>query len=122
MLITQLVYQVAANFTRSTSLVPRLLCGGGGKRAWYTLFAHVPSSLGNLHTTPLQLKLWSIFAYLLKATLHSYTPCGTHTSDFEVKNNIVLTVTFCIALFEVIGELQTERLHQSCAEALSWNG
>ena len=35
------------------SLVPRLLCGGGGKRAWYTLFAHAPSSLGNLHTTPL---------------------------------------------------------------------
>ena len=35
------------------SLVPRLLCVGGGKRAWYTLFAHAPSSLGNLHTTPL---------------------------------------------------------------------
>ena len=37
----------------SISLVPRLLYGGGGKRAWYTLFAHAPSSLGNLHTTPL---------------------------------------------------------------------
>ena len=35
------------------SLVPRLLCGGGGKRAWYSLLAHAPSSLGNLHTTPL---------------------------------------------------------------------
>jgi len=35
------------------SLVPRLSCVGGGERAWYTLFAHVPSSLGNLHTTPL---------------------------------------------------------------------
>ena len=35
------------------SLVPRLSCGGGGKRAWYTLFVHAPSSLGNLHTTPL---------------------------------------------------------------------
>ena len=34
-----------------TSLVSRLSCGG--KRPWYTLFAHVPSSLGNLHTTPL---------------------------------------------------------------------
>ena len=34
-------------------LAPRLLCGRGGKRAWYTLFAHAPSSLGNLHTTPL---------------------------------------------------------------------
>ena len=31
------------------SLVSRLLCGGRGKWAWYTLFAHVPSSLGNLH-------------------------------------------------------------------------
>ena len=39
--------------TYFTSLVPRLSCGGGGERAWYTLFAHVPSSLGNLHTTPL---------------------------------------------------------------------
>ena len=30
------------------SLVPRLSCGGGGERAWYTLFAHVSSSLGKL--------------------------------------------------------------------------
>ena len=35
------------------SLVPRLLCGGGRERAWYTLFAHAPNSLGSLHTTPL---------------------------------------------------------------------
>ena len=35
------------------SLVPRLSCRGGRERAWYTLFAHVLSSLGNLHTTPL---------------------------------------------------------------------
>ena len=28
-------------------------CGGGGKRAWYTLFVHALSFLGNLHTTPL---------------------------------------------------------------------
>ena len=34
------------------SLVPRLLRVGGEKRAWYTLFAYAPSSLGNLHTTP----------------------------------------------------------------------
>ena len=65
------------------------------------------------------LKLQSISAYLLKAALHSYTPCGTHTSDFEVKNNITLTVTVCIASFEVIGKLQRERLHQSCAKAFS---
>ena len=43
-------------------------------------------------------------------------------SDFEVKNNIALTVTVCIALFEVIGELQRERLCQSCAKTFSWNG
>ena len=30
------------------SLVSRLLCGGGGKRAWYTLFTHVPSYLAIL--------------------------------------------------------------------------
>ena len=34
----------------SASLVPRLLWGGGGKRAW---FAYAPIFLGNLHTTPL---------------------------------------------------------------------
>ena len=43
-------------------------------------------------------------------------------SDFEVKNNIALTVTVCIASFEVISELQRERLHQSRAEAFSWSG
>ena len=32
------------------SLIPRLLCRGGGNTAWYTLFAHVPSFLGKLHT------------------------------------------------------------------------
>ena len=92
---------------------------GGGKRAWYTLFAHVPGSLGNLHNTPLYTEITVNSAYLLKAALHSYTPCGTHTSDFEVKNNIALTVTVCIASFEVIGKLQRERLRQSCAKAFS---
>ena len=32
------------------SLVPKIL-RGGGKRAWYTLFAHVPNSICNLRTT-----------------------------------------------------------------------
>ena len=65
------------------------------------------------------LKLRSISTYLLKAALHSYTPCGTHTSDFEVKNNIALMVTVCIASFEAIGEVERERLHQSHAKAFS---
>ena len=34
---------------------------------------------------------------------------------FEVKNNIDLTVTVCIASFEAIGELQREKLRQSRA-------
>ena len=38
------------------------------------------------------------------------------------KNNITLTVTVCIASFEVIGELQRARLHHSHAAAFSWNG
>ena len=67
-------------------------------------------------------KLRSISAYLLKAALHSYTPCGTHTSDFEVKNNIALTVIVWIASFMVIGELQKERLRHSHAKAFSSNG
>ena len=50
------------------SLGPRLSCGGGEKRAWYTLFIH--------------------------------------TDSFEVKNNITLTATVCIASFEVIGNFQ----------------
>ena len=40
-------------------------------------------------------------------------------SDFEVKNNIALTVTVCIAWFEVSGKLQRERLRQSRAKAFS---
>ena len=31
--------------TLLASLIPRFLCGGREKRAWYTLLAHVPSSL-----------------------------------------------------------------------------
>ena len=38
-----------------------------------------------------------------------------------VKNNITLTVTVCIALFEAIGELQREKLCQSRAATLNWN-
>ena len=97
------------------SLVPRLLCRGGGKRAWYTLFVHAPSSLGNLHTIP---KLQSISVYLLKACISGiYTPCETHTGGFEVRNNIALTVTVCIALFVAIGELQKSQSH---AAVFSW--
>ena len=39
--------------------------------------------------------------------------------SFEVKNNIALTVTVCIASFEAIGELQRERLHHSRAAAFT---
>ena len=54
--------------------------------------------------------------------MHGYTPCGTHTGTTEVENNIVLTVTVCIASFEVIGKLQRERLRHSRAAAFGWNG
>ena len=54
--------------------------------------------------------------------MHGYTPCGTHTGGIEVENNIALPVTACIASFEVIGELQRERLRHSRAAAFSWNG
>ena len=46
-------FVIVSSGTYLLSLVPRLSCMEGGERAWYTLFAHVPSSLGNLHTTPL---------------------------------------------------------------------
>ena len=41
--------------------------------------------------------------------------------SLEVENDIALTVMVCIALFEVISELQRERLHHSRAAAFSWN-
>ena len=104
----------------AASLIPRLSCGVGGKRAWYTLFVHVPMCLCNLYSATL--KLQSILFTSWKATLHGYTPSETHTGSFEVKNNIALTVTVCIALFEVIGEVQRERLCQSRATAFSGNG
>ena len=56
------------------------------------------------------------------AALHGYTRCGTHTSGIRVENKIVLTVTVCIASFEVIGELQRERLRHAHTAAFSWNG
>ena len=104
--------------------MPRLLCGGGGKRAWYTLFAHVQSSLGNLHTTPLHLNYSQFLFTCWKTAQPSYTSCGkdTRTGGLKVENNITLTVTVCIAPFKVIGELQREKLRQSCAIAFSWNG
>ena len=46
---------------------------------------NVPSSLGNLHTTPLHLNL-------LRATVQSYTLCETSLCGFEVRNNITLSV------------------------------
>ena len=79
------------------SLVPRLLCGGGGKN-------------------------YGQFLFTSRKAAHGYTPCGTHMGGIEVENNITLTVTVCIASFEVIGELQRERLRHSRAAAFSWNG
>ena len=57
---THMKFPLVKVYPRSQALVR-----GSGKRAWYTLFAHAPSSLGNLHTTPLH-KLQSISVYLLK--------------------------------------------------------
>ena len=75
------------------SLVPRPLCG---EEVWYTLFAHVPSSLGNLHTT-----LFTCW----KATLQSYTPCETPSG------NIAFTELVYIASFEVISKLAKHQSH-----------
>ena len=41
---------------------------------------------------------------------------------FEVKSNIALMLTVCIALFEAIGEVERERLCHSRATVFSWNG
>ena len=52
-----------------------------------------------------KLHLYTLFT-CLETTLHGYTPCETRTGGFEVRDDIALTVTVCIALFEVISELQ----------------
>ena len=79
--------------------------------AWYTLFADAPSLLANLHTTG---------QFLLKGC--TACPTGYIRAVVEVKNNIALMATVCIALFEAMGELQRERLCQSRATAFSRNG
>ena len=48
-------------------------------------------------------------------------PVGHNTGGIEVENNVALAVTVCIASFEVIDELQRERLRHSRAAAFSWN-
>ena len=91
----------------------------GGGRAWYTLFVHVPSSLGNLHTTPLH---WNYgqYVYRLKScTAWIIILPVRHTGGFEIRNNIALTLAVCIASFEAISELQRKSLHRSCATAFS---
>ena len=54
--------------------------------------------------------------------MHSYTPCGTHMAGSEVKINVTLMVTVCIASFKAIGKLQKEGLHQLHAVAFALNG
>ena len=108
----------------NSSLVHRLFWGGGGKRAWYTLFAHVPSSLGNLYTKYFAiLKSTEMLFTRQKATLQNYTARVTHTGGFKVGNNITLTVTVCITSFKMIGKLHRKKSYQSLAVAFtySWN-
>ena len=100
----------------------RLLCEGGGKRAWYTLFVHVPSPFGNLYFVTLNLR--SISVYLLKGyTVWGYTSCGTHTSGFEVKHNIALTVIWAALLrLRWLVNFRGKGLCHSRAAELNWNG
>ena len=100
------------------SLIPRLSCGEG-KIARYTLFAHALSSLGNLHTTPLHQNYGQ---FCLPAEMPHCIVILPLRLIGTVINNIASTVTVCIPSFEVIGELQRERLQQSWAAAFSWNG
>ena len=95
-----------------------------GGSAWYTLFAHARSLLGNLHTiryTNHALTKQSISVYLLIShsdELRSLPSLG----GFKVKNAIALTATACIISFRAMDELQRERLHHSRATVFTWNG
>ena len=82
--------------------------GGGGKRAC--------THCSHMRQVPLVTCILlcytkimgSISVYPLKGCTTCYTPCETHMGGFEVKNDIALTVTVCIALFKAISELQKD--------------
>ena len=76
-------------FSVNISCIPRLLCGGGKTRAWYTLFLC-------MHQVPLvtcillrYTKIRSIvFSCILKGCTAEYSE--THMGSFEAKNNIIV--------------------------------
>ena len=45
---------------------------------------------------------------------HCWAPCEANMGGFEVRNNIALMITVCIALFKAIGELQKEKTSVTC--------
>ena len=89
----------------SYSHVPRLLCVGGGKKGLYPLFVHVPSSLGNLDTTKIKVN----FCLPAEGLHHRDILLMDTYGHFEVKNNVALRVTVCIASFQMIGELKIQK-------------
>ena len=91
-----------------TSVVPMLSCGGEGRVQKCLCMCQVP-----LVTCILlcYAKIMVNSVYLLK---DHYSMWDTY-ARFWCKNNIALTVTVCVGLFEAIDKLQRERLHQSRA-------
>ena len=63
----------------SLGLIPRLLCGGGGKRAWYTLLVHALHFLAYYSAT---VKLQSILFTHWSPNYMVITPSETHTGGF----------------------------------------
>ena len=81
-------------------------CGaGGGKRAWYTLFTHVLSSLGNFtyYSTTLKVR-----KFLFTST-ESYSLCDTY------RQLVASMLMVCIVSFKAISKLERERLCRSRA-------
>ena len=62
----------------------------------HTVCAYVPSSVGNLHTTPLMVNFCSPAE---RSHCIVILPHETHMGDFEVRNNIALMATVLIASF-----------------------
>ena len=52
--------------------------------------------------------------------LQNYTACETPSGGFEVRNNIALTLTVCIASFKTNSKLQRKRLRHSYVIVFSW--
>ena len=88
--------------TLATSLIPWLLCGGGGKRTWYTRSRMCKVPL----VTCLLLEIFCLPAERLHCKV--ILPVRHLRAVLKSETIISLTANVYISLFKTIGELQKE--------------